>query len=557
MNELIKVFLAYSREDTKYLDELRKHFAPLERSGKVSIWYDGKIEPGAIWDREIKERLHDADIVLLLVSASAIASDYFYEQEMKDALERHKLGKTKVVPFILRPCAWRATPLADIQVIPKDAKAATTWTDRDEAYSDAVNQLWEMVINIENNRINQVEIERKEREVERIAQEQAELKRKREDERKAKEKAELKHKQEEERKDKEEAELKRKQEEDRKTKEETEFKIKRENETKVKEIKEGSAAKDQPKDKRKKNIKYYTLITAPIIFLLFIFIFFIWLPKFRENKSFERAQVFNTIYHYEKYLKDFPNGRHARYAEDKIAEITFNTCYTKEEYIDFLSNYPNSLFSRNAKDKIHGLEMVETGYFIDQRDQRKYKVVMIRKQIWMAQNLAANKFTDGTEIPLVTDGTAWGKLTTPGYCWYDNINSWENTFFGALYNYYAVESGILCPLGWHVPSKEEWNNLFNKLGGANNAGGQLKERGTKIWNSPNQGATNITGFSALPGGYRSHTGDYFGSMGYSGYWWSASGYYKAFIHLNYLNDSVEILNPYLNSGFSVRCVLDE
>ena len=106
MSSTTQIFIAYSRKDTEYLNELRTHFTPLERSGKVTIWYDGKIEPGTLWESEIKERLHSADIILLLVSASAIASDYFYDKEMKEALERHKLGITRVVPFILRPCTW-------------------------------------------------------------------------------------------------------------------------------------------------------------------------------------------------------------------------------------------------------------------------------------------------------------------------------------------------------------------------------------------------------------------------------------------------------------------
>jgi hypothetical protein len=234
MSEAVKIFLAYSREDTRYLDELRTHLTPLERSGKVTLWYDGKIEPGAVWNAEIKARLHDAEIVMLLVSASAIASDYFYEQEMKDALERHRQGKARVVPFILRPCAWHTTPLAELQAIPKDAKAVTTWVDRDEAYSDAVNRLWDMVINIENERILKAETEQKAREEkERKAEEEAELKRRQEEERKAKDEAELKRRQEEEQKAKEEAELKRRQEEERKAKDEAELKRKQDAEEKV------------------------------------------------------------------------------------------------------------------------------------------------------------------------------------------------------------------------------------------------------------------------------------------------------------------------------------
>ena len=152
METTVKIFLAYSRNDSEYLKELKTHFTPLERSGKVIIWYDGKIEPGAVWEVSIKKQLHSADIILLLVSASAIASDYFYDTEMKDALKRHEAGIAKVIPFILRPCAWKATPLASLQAIPKNGKAVTTWIDRDEAYSDAINSLWELINNLKNKK---------------------------------------------------------------------------------------------------------------------------------------------------------------------------------------------------------------------------------------------------------------------------------------------------------------------------------------------------------------------------------------------------------------------
>ncbi|MEM6699370.1 MAG: SUMF1/EgtB/PvdO family nonheme iron enzyme [Bacteroidota bacterium] len=145
MPKLPKIFIAYARKDEALLNELRIHFAPLERSRRVEIWYDGKIEPGVVWEQAIKDQLHQADIILLLVSASAIASDYFYEKEVRDALQRHAAGTARVVPFILRPCAWKATQLFKLQALPKDGKPVTSWADRDAAYSDAVNRIWEMI----------------------------------------------------------------------------------------------------------------------------------------------------------------------------------------------------------------------------------------------------------------------------------------------------------------------------------------------------------------------------------------------------------------------------
>ncbi|MBK8565738.1 MAG: TIR domain-containing protein [Saprospiraceae bacterium] len=147
-----KIFIAYSRQDANLLEELRKHLRPLERTGKVKIWYDGRIEPGAVWEQAIKDNLHDADIILLLVSADAINSDYFYEKEMSDALARHHAGEARVVPLIVRSCLWQATPLKVLQALPKDGRPVTNWPDRDDAYSDAIGSLWSMLENQERQR---------------------------------------------------------------------------------------------------------------------------------------------------------------------------------------------------------------------------------------------------------------------------------------------------------------------------------------------------------------------------------------------------------------------
>jgi len=148
MSNAVQIFIAYSRKDTALLDEFRVHLKPLERAGKAQIWYDGLIEPGAVWEADIKKHLHASDIILLMVSADAIASDYFYDKEVADALDRHHNGSARVVPMIMRPCAWDATPLADLQALPKNGKPVTSWPDRDEAYADAAKALWAMIANI-------------------------------------------------------------------------------------------------------------------------------------------------------------------------------------------------------------------------------------------------------------------------------------------------------------------------------------------------------------------------------------------------------------------------
>ena len=148
MSNAVQIFIAYSRKDTALLDEFRVHLKPLERAGKAQIWYDGLIEPGAVWEADIKKHLHASDIILLMVSADAIASDYFYDKEVADALERHHNGSARVVPMIMRPCTWDATPLANLQAIPKNGKPVSSWPDRDEAFADAAKSLWTMIANI-------------------------------------------------------------------------------------------------------------------------------------------------------------------------------------------------------------------------------------------------------------------------------------------------------------------------------------------------------------------------------------------------------------------------
>ena len=136
-------------------------------------------------------------------------------------------------------------------------------------------------------------------------------------------------------------------------------------------------------------------------------------------------------------------------------------------------------------------------------DGNVYNTVTIGTQCWLQENLKTTKYKDGTSIPLVTDNSAWGSLSTPGYCWYNNDDTYKNTY-GALYNYYTVLTNNLCPSGWHVATEREWSTLVTYLGGASIAGGKLKESGTTHWVTPNTGANNETGFIALPGGRREH-----------------------------------------------------
>ncbi|MGD0754583.1 MAG: FISUMP domain-containing protein [Bacteroidales bacterium] len=166
--------------------------------------------------------------------------------------------------------------------------------------------------------------------------------------------------------------------------------------------------------------------------------------------------------------------------------------------------------------------------FTDQKDGQTYKTVKIGNQIWMAENLKTTKFNDGTAIPLVTDASSWEALTTPSYCWYNNDAASYKATYGALYNWYVVDvesngGKNVCPKGWHVPSDAEWSTLTSYLGGDSIAGDKLKETGTTHWHGPKTDATNESGFTAVPGGYRYDNGKYY-HVGIYGIWWSSTEY---------------------------------
>ncbi|NJK98755.1 MAG: hypothetical protein HC905_30990, partial [Bacteroidales bacterium] len=175
-----------------------------------------------------------------------------------------------------------------------------------------------------------------------------------------------------------------------------------------------------------------------------------------------------------------------------------------------------------------------------------------------AENLKVTKYFDDREIPNVTDANAWAALSTPGYCWYDNDSSTYSETYGALYNWYTVATDSLCPAGWHVSTDDEWITLVDYLGGLTDAGGLLKETDTTHWASPNTGATNETGFTALPSGNRSINGKYDNINDY-GYWWgfpeysSSSAWYR---RLNYDHSNIYRHYNHKNNGFSVRCLRD-
>jgi len=191
-------------------------------------------------------------------------------------------------------------------------------------------------------------------------------------------------------------------------------------------------------------------------------------------------------------------------------------------------------------------------------DGNTYKTIQIGNQTWMAENLRTTRLNDETLIPNVKDGKEWGDLETPGYCWYKNDASAYTTVYGAYYNWYTVNTGKLCPSGWHVPSDTEWITLTTYLGGTSIASGKLMETGNTHWLDQISVATNSTGFTALPGSSR-YDDDvflgnivyFFGDLGTLGYWWSASESGSDFMIDSGFTGIGQLSK---NDGASVRCV---
>lgn len=132
------IFCSYSSADEAFREELEDHLAVLKRAGVIEMWSFRQIEAGDDWKRRIDERLDASSIILLLVSANFLASNYCWDVEMKRALERHESGEATVIPVILKDCDWRAAPFARIQALPEGAKPVTRWRPRDRAWSNVV-----------------------------------------------------------------------------------------------------------------------------------------------------------------------------------------------------------------------------------------------------------------------------------------------------------------------------------------------------------------------------------------------------------------------------------
>lgn len=225
-------------------------------------------------------------------------------------------------------------------------------------------------------------------------------------------------------------------------------------------------------------------------------------------------------------------------------------------------------------DRIVNLSYYSEDSLLIDIEGNSYRVIQIGDQVWMAENLKTTKFSDGIDIPLITDDNKWANSMGPGYCWYNNDENSNKDHYGALYNLFTVNTDKLCPDGWRVPADEEWQQLELYLGMNKTdiikknwrgtlIGGKLKGRKTDPyahprWNRPNRSAIDEVGFSAYPGGYRNLDGDFL-AKGFGGAWWSSTpaGNFKAWDRfLVHDKSSIYRNNDNREFGFSVRCIKD-
>ena len=250
--------------------------------------------------------------------------------------------------------------------------------------------------------------------------------------------------------------------------------------------------------------------------------------------------------------------------EKLIANGTFEATETIKVGHNFNSAQPGTIrFNPNTNDfegwnGSYWLSLTRTmqeGGGVTDINGFTYRTVIIGTQEWMAQNLRVLSYNDGNAIASTPNNTDWSNLTTGGWSQYNNDPSNGSTY-GLLYNWYAVDTGNLCPSGWHVPSKSEYNMLANALGGVQNAGSKMKEIGIAHWISPNSAATNESGFTALPGGRRLSSGS-FSSLTTAAYFWASGTQFAGNGDHHLITSSNNDLfgsNVAYNTGQSVRCV---
>lgn len=215
----------------------------------------------------------------------------------------------------------------------------------------------------------------------------------------------------------------------------------------------------------------------------------------------------------------------------------------------------------NAQGTVYSDTISFTPGTITDIDGNVYTTITIGTQDWMTENLRVTRYRNGDPIEKITDAGLWEETINGAYVWYgnDSVNFAET--YGALYNWYAtVDYRKLCPAGWHIPTRAEWDTLVTYLGGSAVAGGKLKEMGNTHWTTPNTDATDEVSFNGLPGGHRTSDGNQYLNMGDNGYWWSSTANNDTTAWdwaLAYNSGSIDYTSNEKSNGFSARCIRGE
>lgn len=234
-----------------------------------------------------------------------------------------------------------------------------------------------------------------------------------------------------------------------------------------------------------------------------------------------------------------------------VAPVTNLSPYTKYYFRAYASNRFGTYYGLQDSFSTKGI-VTYNNY--------NYTTVTINGKEWFAENLQTTLYNDGTSIHLETDNFNWLDNKTPSYCWYENNYETNGSIYGALYNWYAVNTGKLCPQGWHVSTNADLTDLLNYIKAENQNTWSLMSRNG--WNTNR--FTDIYGFSALPGGCRSDYDGIFSGKGYYGFWWSStqrtgSDFYADYAYYLILSPEAITQTTFIKFkwlGYSVRCVKD-
>jgi uncharacterized protein (TIGR02145 family) len=279
-----------------------------------------------------------------------------------------------------------------------------------------------------------------------------------------------------------------------------------------------------------------------------------------EHSKFRKAREANTIGALKDFASNYPNSDYIDDVKAIIENLIWDSIQKVDivcAYEDYIDAHPKSRFTDSAKQMIKRLKPIdEFDEEANDVDCNLYKVVNIAGRNWMAENLRATRFNDKTPIDRLEDGQKWQTAKSAAYTWYNNDGANSKYPNGALYNWYAVESGKLCPKGWHVPTKAEWEQLIKHLGGNKAAVFKMKSPGDGFWTDGNDKSTNSSGFSALGIGIREGNGEFIG-MGEMEAWWSSDSIVNAEEGIAFgMGKQLDNGQFAKNTGKAVRCIED-